>query len=442
MKQSTVLRTRGGCGALATHRKFQGRRHTRHSTQNGTLNTATSQFGRFEELLQRAFFPPFLAGNHMGGSSSKEARNIVHLSAPQNYCAIVLDSDLVMIEVTHPLVWDSSFSSIGVYADAISGTPLERLFGESNTKLLRDLLPVCGRNTLTLQLRATVESIGDVVVVCSRAGAGGTPVSSSSGPSCCSITNIECWLVPAHQAAGEKHLSRDNADHRRPAILQRCVTCCQTKVEGFEGTDLTEALTEACRSGRTILHHVVTTSCVRCNVAKVAVVRADRKEREDALAGDSFPARALVLSSRSSFVGAAFDSGPPTAAGAPKRHRPNQSARVILVCSADTAFGDRLLALCVQLGCTGVPFAGATALLRHVESGAPADLLVTDVVLPRVSGTELIKMLVAKKWGKPIVAFGGSPAFSQLALACGATTFLLRSSTDEAVKRTVLSLLG
>lgn len=359
----------------------------------------------FTSPMQDIFLHSFSISIHsrVMGSSESSHNVAIPLSNPNAYSGIRVNHELEVQSVINPLVWDQDFSFLVGSTDDARGKTLGALLGDSNARFIKRCLDASHGHFVTLLIRPSMTSQICDVVVCAC-------VEPSKG--CCASPTMCMYFIPAHQASTEKFLSRENS----LAVAQTvCVRCGAHTVDGVRVESAEESLVESCRKGRTMLHRVVRTSCSQCNIELVHSLR--NVARKSSVADTAVP----ILS--------------PRAASAFKK------SCVILVCSSENQLLSRHCSLIEQMGLTAVPFTAASGVLRHIDSSAPAHMVVTDVLLPSVSGTELMKLLIKRKCDIPIVAVAGSAAFSQLALSCGATTFLLRQSSDSEFKRAIFSLL-
>ncbi|HEY6924860.1 MAG TPA: sigma-54 dependent transcriptional regulator [Steroidobacteraceae bacterium] len=106
----------------------------------------------------------------------------------------------------------------------------------------------------------------------------------------------------------------------------------------------------------------------------------------------------------------------------------------VLVVEDDTELRDLLVEVLVEAGYEATGFAAAHAVLRELESGQAADLVVTDLVMPGMRGQELLQKLRAR-WPElnviVITAFGSIDSAIELVKA-GAYEYLTKPlATDE-----------
>src|SRR4030095_13938227 len=105
------------------------------------------------------------------------------------------------------------------------------------------------------------------------------------------------------------------------------------------------------------------------------------------------------------------------------------NARVLIV-EDDYTTQQALSALLEQMGHTPVAADGAAEALRILDSTAALDVIVTDVVMPRMNGLEFAEQVRSVRPSLPIVLVtGDSDAFEDV-LASGAVALLKPYSPD------------
>jgi CheY-like chemotaxis protein len=72
--------------------------------------------------------------------------------------------------------------------------------------------------------------------------------------------------------------------------------------------------------------------------------------------------------------------------------------------------------LLAEMGFEVVPFEGADGALQYVQSGAQVDLVVTDHLMPGMTGTELAATLRAERPGLPVLLISGYAETAPIAL--------------------------
>jgi CheY-like chemotaxis protein len=102
-----------------------------------------------------------------------------------------------------------------------------------------------------------------------------------------------------------------------------------------------------------------------------------------------------------------------------------------------------LRGLLEEYGCTVLEAADGRAALEAAAGAGPVDLLVTDVCMPRVSGTELARRLLALRPDLKILFMStGALSDEDMAAAAPAARFMPKPFSPHELRKAVREMLG
>jgi CheY-like chemotaxis protein len=104
-------------------------------------------------------------------------------------------------------------------------------------------------------------------------------------------------------------------------------------------------------------------------------------------------------------------------------------AHVLLV-EDDADSRDTLSRLLIDMGYSVSSAASGAEALQYVESDEPCDAVITDVVMPGMTGVEFARRVRVSKPGLPVVLLTGRPDGIETAVAAGAVP-LVKPVTPE-----------
>ena len=116
------------------------------------------------------------------------------------------------------------------------------------------------------------------------------------------------------------------------------------------------------------------------------------------------------------------------------------NARVLVV-EDDTANREMLCALLVQMGHAPVATAGGDEAIAVLSRGTPIDVIVTDVVMPGMSGLEFTRKARALRPEVPVVLVTGDSDAMESVLESGAVA-LLKPYSAATLERVLQDALG
>ena len=103
----------------------------------------------------------------------------------------------------------------------------------------------------------------------------------------------------------------------------------------------------------------------------------------------------------------------------------------VLVVEDDADSRETLSVLLTHMGYTVSAAASGAEALRYVDSGEACDAVITDVVMPGMSGVEFARLAHAARPELPIVLLTGKPDGVESAVASGAVPLLKPVSSDR-----------
>lgn len=103
----------------------------------------------------------------------------------------------------------------------------------------------------------------------------------------------------------------------------------------------------------------------------------------------------------------------------------------ILVVEDDADTRSALSLLLVDMGYSVTSAASGAEALRYMDSREPCDAVITDVVMPGMSGVELARLAHAARPGLPIVLLTGRQDGIESAVASGAVPLLKPVTSDR-----------
>lgn len=113
----------------------------------------------------------------------------------------------------------------------------------------------------------------------------------------------------------------------------------------------------------------------------------------------------------------------------------------VLVVEDDADSRDALSRILIDMGYSVSSAASGAEALRYVESGEACDAVITDVVMPGMSGVEFARRARAARPGMPIVLLTGKPDGIDSAVASGAVP-LLKPVTSERLSQVLGDAFG
>jgi two-component system cell cycle response regulator CpdR len=103
----------------------------------------------------------------------------------------------------------------------------------------------------------------------------------------------------------------------------------------------------------------------------------------------------------------------------------------VLVVEDDRANRDTLCALLAQMGYSSVPVENGDDALRVLATTEVIDVIISDVVMPGLSGIEFTRRARAARPGVPIILITGEADVLESVLANGGVALLKPYSTDR-----------
>lgn len=113
----------------------------------------------------------------------------------------------------------------------------------------------------------------------------------------------------------------------------------------------------------------------------------------------------------------------------------------VLVVEDEDDSREALSRLLIDMGYSVSSAASGTEALRYVRSEEPCDAVITDVVMPGMSGVEFARRARSSRPGLPVVLLTGKPDGIESAVAAGAVP-LLKPVTSERLSQVLGDAFG
>lgn len=349
------------------------------------------------------------------------------LLCSNQYSGMEVSDDLVVVNLIHPAAWEEAFAS-----SDIVGKPLEAALGSTLAPIVMDLLNgSLGTKPFTLSGVPAVSDLTCVVL--------GVP--GSGGGRCLTARSTRLWLIPQHLALSQRLFCSILGTTESACALVHCSTCELYSADESNFGTLRDVVTQAAmHERRTFFHDVTITTCRWCNAIHRFQASRGSSGPQPLSAGSRLNTALSTTSSNSLSDTSTTRSAPVEGSSRLFRYKSSFDLKTALIVASDASQREMLSQVVEQCGFFAVAVVDAVPALAHVVHGCQTDLVVTDVVLRRMSGIELIRELRRLHVMVPIIAVAGTTMFSNMAIEAGAQAFFTSSATPIEMKRVVLSV--